>query len=139
MRPSTVISQPITIHGIVIGAGSWTGFRYCHGTRPMPCDLESLSDVCQHCHQCHSPFVLKAPSKHMPVADLGDSFKKATPSTSFSCLRTVKHGPAYIVVSCTPAPYGHACVNCTQSKCKCITRQADRPCERSATRPKSYL
>ncbi|KAI9740059.1 MAG: hypothetical protein M1818_004810 [Claussenomyces sp. TS43310] len=30
----------------------------------------------------------------------------------------------------TPAPYGHACANCAQSKNKCIIRQAGGPCER---------
>ncbi|KIM97022.1 hypothetical protein OIDMADRAFT_169794 [Oidiodendron maius Zn] len=30
----------------------------------------------------------------------------------------------------TPAPYGHACVNCAQSKCKCILRREGGPCER---------
>ncbi|KAI0843906.1 hypothetical protein F5Y00DRAFT_249993 [Daldinia vernicosa] len=30
----------------------------------------------------------------------------------------------------TPAPYGHACVSCAQSKCKCIIRPVGGPCER---------
>ncbi|KAI0104437.1 hypothetical protein F4814DRAFT_452551 [Daldinia grandis] len=30
----------------------------------------------------------------------------------------------------TPAPYGHACVSCAQSKCKCIIRPIGGPCER---------
>ncbi|KAH8651094.1 hypothetical protein BX600DRAFT_473069 [Xylariales sp. PMI_506] len=30
----------------------------------------------------------------------------------------------------TPAPYGHACTSCAQSKCKCIVRPTGGPCER---------
>ncbi|KAI1801524.1 hypothetical protein F4811DRAFT_459927 [Daldinia bambusicola] len=30
----------------------------------------------------------------------------------------------------TPAPYGHACMSCAQSKCKCIIRPIGGPCER---------
>lgn len=45
-----------------------------------------------------------------------------------------RHSP---LTAGTPAPYGHACANCAQSKCKCIIRRAGGPCERSATL--SYL
>lgn len=30
----------------------------------------------------------------------------------------------------TPAPYGHACANCAQSKCRCILHRVGGPCER---------
>ena len=32
--------------------------------------------------------------------------------------------------SLTPAPYGRACMDCSQSKCKCMIRKIDGRCER---------
>jgi hypothetical protein len=118
-----------------------SGFGIAKKSRP---DRRSLTDICQQC----LPSTRSIP---------GDAVRRSQPSSKNTspCLirKTLLKNLLPVPVPAvsarqdmdrhtspsrgTPAPYGHACASCAQSKCKCVIRRAGGPCERSAIRPKS--
>jgi hypothetical protein len=114
-----------------------SGFGIAKKSRP---DRKSSSEVCQHCISMSSNAVRgsEPPSKNTgPCLIWKTLLNRSAPCTSSSCAYTANMDRHSSPSQGTPAPYGHACASCAQSKCKCIIRRAGGPCERSVIRPKS--